>query len=255
MHLPNFDVLLTVLARPTGNDLENELHVWSVDLDGMKLSIRDAEQMLPESEKFRSDGFCLETIRTLYIKCHYLLRLLLGQYLGKGFYHQEFHYNEHGKPSLKNDSQNNACYFNLSNTGSICVYVFTKACDPGVDVEKIETIDNMNNIVERFFSSSEKIKYFALPEQNRKKIFFQYWVRKEALLKAIGTGLSYPLDKFDVISDETRNAPFYITTNHQNSETEWMIQDINIMDGYAAALALRSHYPDHPSRLRYFRLT
>ena len=246
--------MLNASGRPAGKDLENELHLWSVDLDRLKLSIRDAEQMLPESEKFRSQCFCLETIKARYIKSHYLIRLLLGQYLGTDFYHQEFHYNEHGKPSLGNDSKNNVCYFNLSNAENICVYVFTKDSDPGVDIEKIHAMDNMNSIVEIYFSLSEKIKYFSLSEQNRIKTFFQYWTRKEALLKAIGLGLSYPLDKFDVISNETRNAPFYITTNHQNSETEWMIQDVNILDGYAAALALRGHCLDHPSRFRYFRV-
>ena len=196
----------------------------------------------------------METIKARYIKSHYLIRLLLGHYLGNRFYRQEFYYNEHGKPLLENDQKNNACYFNLSNAGNIFVFVLTKAGDLGVDIEKINPMDNMDDIVERFFSSSEKNKYFMLSEKSRVNTFFTCWARKEALLKAMGLGLSYPLDRFDVISDEACNSPFFITTNHQTSETEWMIQDINILDGYAAALALRGHSLDHLSRLRYFRL-
>ena len=234
-------------------NLHNEIHIWTADLDQLKINFEHHKYMLPDHEREKAKRFRFEILRARYIKSHYLLRFLLGHYLGTNFYHQEFDYNEYGKPSLKKDNENKLIYFNLSNSGNICVFVFTNNDDLGVDVENICDMTNMDNIVEHFFSPSENIKFCSLPEQNRKKTFFKYWTRKEALLKAMGVGLSYPLDKFDVLSDAENPSRVSIKTNYQNlKKTEWTIQDINVFDGFASAVALKDKNPDCVTRLRYF---
>ena len=241
-------------SRLNFRNLQNQVHIWAVDLDHLKLRGYRDDQRLPESERDRSERFRFEIISVRYVKCHYLLRVLLGQYLGTDFYHQEFYCNQHGKPSLKNERGSNSIYFNLSNSENICVFVFTEDGDIGVDVEKIHDMTNMDSIVESFFSPSENINFCSLPKQSRKKSFFKYWTRKEALLKAMGIGLSFPLDKVDVISGQEESSDAFIKTTELNSKTEWTIQDINIFEGFASALALKGNHLDCATRIQYFQL-
>jgi 4'-phosphopantetheinyl transferase len=234
-------------------NLQNEIHIWASDLDQWEIPGNKTEQKLPASERDKSERFRLEIIKTRYTKCHFLLRKLLGQYLGVDFYHKEFNYNEYGKPSLKNEKDNNLIYFNSSDSENICVFAFTKYGDVGIDVEKIHDLSDMGGIAESFFSSSEIKKLCSLPEHSKKNTFFKYWTRKEALLKAMGVGLSYPLDKLDVHSDEDNTSRVSITI-HQNTKTKWKIQDINIFDGFSSALALKDNNLNCNTRLRYFHL-
>ncbi len=214
----------------------------------------ESEQRLTESEREKSQRFRFEIIRTRYVNCHYVLRVLLGQYLGVDFYNQEFYHNQYGKPSLKNEKDSNSIYFNLSNSENICIFAFTKDGDLGVDIEKIHDMSDMGRIVESFFSPLENKKFCSLPECSRKKTFFNYWTRKEALLKAMGVGLSFPLDIFDVLFDEDDTSQVSITTRNQNAETEWTLRDIDIFEGFTSTLALEGNHPNCGTRLRYFQL-
>lgn len=236
-------------------NLQNEVHIWTVDLDNWKISCKKAEQMLPESEKEKSVHFRLEILRIRHIKCYFLTRLLLGQYLGVDFYNQEFNRNEHGKPSLKNEGDNNSIYFNISNSENICVFACTRDGDLGVDVEKIHDLPDMDRIVERLFSREENKIFHSLPEHTKKTSFFKYWTRKEALLKAMGRGLSFPPDEVNVIFDTTNEtSEYFIKTNETNAAREWTLHDISVFDGFASALALDGKHPDCSKRLRYFQL-
>jgi 4'-phosphopantetheinyl transferase len=234
-------------------NLQNEVHIWAVDLDHLKLPCNEAVQMLPEFEKKKSERFRFELLKTRYIKGHYLLRALLGMYLGIDFFNQEFHINKYGKPSLKNTQAEDSIYFNMSNSENTCICVFRQHGDIGVDVEKIYDMTNMDSIVERFFSPSENIKFCSLPEQSRKISFFKYWTRKEALLKGIGVGLSFPLHKIDVLYDQEETKGVFIKTKERDEQTEWTLRDINIFNGFASALALEGKHCDDAAKLRYFR--
>jgi 4'-phosphopantetheinyl transferase len=236
-------------------NLQNEIHIWAVDLDHVKMPGNEAEERLPTSERDKSERFRFETIRTRYAKCRFLLRVLLGQYLGVEFYNQEFHLNQHGKPSLESIKDRNPIFFNASNSENICLYAFMQNGEIGIDIEKIHDLSDMGRIVERFFSPVEIKTFYSLPEHNRKKTFFKYWTRKESLLKAMGVGLSFPLDKVDVITGgEEEMSEVFIKTEELNMETEWTLRDINVFEGFAAALALEGKHLDCRARVRYFRL-
>jgi len=235
--------------RDPFNDLLNQVHLWTVDLGQWSLPCLDALKMLPENERRKSERFRFEILRTRYIKGHYLLRLLLGQYLGIDFYNQEFNLNEYGKPSLQKEKESNTINFNFSNSENICVYAFTKEGDLGIDIEKIHDLPDVDQIVERFFSPDEKKLFRSFPEDAKKTSFFKYWARKEALLKAMGVGLSIPLDEVNVLyADKDASRVF---TKHNG--TEWTLDDIDIFNGFASALALEGKHCADAPKLRYFR--
>jgi 4'-phosphopantetheinyl transferase len=232
----------------------NAVHVWAIDLDQLKISESDTQLMLSESEREKMTHFRFEKQRMRYVNSHFLFRILLGRYLGVDYYHKEFDKNHHGKPSLKNGEGYDTIYFNLSDSGNIWVCAFAKNCDVGVDIEWVHDLSEMQAIVEDFFSPMENRQFFSTPEHLRKETFFKFWTRKEALLKAMGVGLSFPLNQVDVLSGQCMTSEATIKVKGPSGETEWILHDINLLDGFASALAFESRYPDNPLQVQYFQI-
>jgi 4'-phosphopantetheinyl transferase len=67
-----------------------------------------------------------------------------------------------------------------------------------VDVEAVRELCDADAIAARFFSPRERQCYLALDPRDRPLAFFRCWTRKEAFIKAVGDGLHFPLDAFDV---------------------------------------------------------
>ncbi|TMV45527.1 4'-phosphopantetheinyl transferase superfamily protein [Paenibacillus mesophilus] len=102
--------------------------------------------------------------------------------------------NEYGKPALEGDA---AFSFNLSHSGGWVVLAWSATALPlGIDVEQIVPIDY--RIAESFFTSREKVDLFAREGDGRLDYFYRLWTLKESYIKAIGKGLSMPLDRFTV---------------------------------------------------------
>lgn len=95
---------------------------------------------------------------------------------------------EHGKPSL---AEHPEIMYNMSHANGIAVCLMAdREC--GVDCEGIRPY--RPNVVKRAFSESEKKLIENAPENERDLLFFRMWTLKEAYVKAIGIGISYPLN-------------------------------------------------------------
>ena len=70
--------------------------------------------------------------------------------------------------------------------------------DIGVDVEALRVVDDALALAERNFSAAECAALASAPPVHRDLAFLQIWTRKEACLKAIGSGLSIAPETFDV---------------------------------------------------------
>ncbi|MGX1829799.1 4'-phosphopantetheinyl transferase family protein [Paenibacillus taichungensis] len=108
--------------------------------------------------------------------------------------------NQYGKPSL-NLSHHAGVQFNVSHSGDWIALISGGDADLGVDVEKIAPIDM--KIAERFFSLTESGFLAEEPAEMQLETFYRLWTLKESYIKAVGMGLSMPLDSFSMI----RNAP------------------------------------------------
>lgn len=70
----------------------------------------------------------------------------------------------------------------------------SSVCPVGVDVEEVRHIPEADHIAKRWFSS-EEFEWMG-KEEDPNRAFLRCWVRREAFVKAIGTGLAFPLDSF-----------------------------------------------------------
>ena len=110
----------------------------------------------------------------------------------------------------------------------------------GIDIEQERTLADMMSIAGRFFSTAEARELATLSGEQRAHAFHRCWARKEAYIKALGLGLSLPLESFRVSLLPGEPASLKEILGSPGLEAEWLIQDLPVTDGYAAALAVRS---------------
>ncbi|HLW65990.1 MAG TPA: 4'-phosphopantetheinyl transferase superfamily protein, partial [Gemmataceae bacterium] len=108
----------------------------------------------------------------------------------------------------------------------------------GVDIEQIRPDFATDEIAKRFFSEREWQALRALPTVERTAAFFRCWTRKEAFIKAIGEGLSFPLDAFAVSLAPGEPAVLRWLRDQPDAVQRWSFRDITALPGFLAALAV-----------------
>jgi 4'-phosphopantetheinyl transferase len=220
------------------------LHSPVVDIVGARLDAPTEVsaalwQLLSRDEQERARKFRYAQHRQHYIVARASLRRLLAERLRIAPRAVEFVETKYGKPRLASMHGPANVEFNLSHSGNIALYAFTRGCAVGVDVELIREVSDADGLAERFFSASETALLRALPVDRRSLAFLACWTRKEAFIKALGLGLSCPLDAFDVTIDP--DAPARITRIEEGIDTvaNWKMQGFTPYRGYIAAVACR----------------
>ena len=160
--------------------------------------IRALVRLLDCAERDRASRFVLERDRFRFIVGRARLRQQLSARLGVPPEAIELAYGRHGKPRLAGPYAKSNLRFNLSHSEDLAVYAFAYGREVGVDVEAVRELRDLDDIAVRFFSRRENAAYRALAPCDKPLGFFNCWTRKEAFIKALGDGLYYPLDRFDV---------------------------------------------------------
>ena len=178
--------------------LGNVITVWTASLDRDDKERAEWEAMLSPEEKARADRFHFVKDRNRFVAGRGLLRELLGKYIHQEPAGLEFAYGPYGKPALSGANAAKGVSFNLAHSGGLAVYAISRQRNLGIDVERIQPESAGEDIARRYFSLREVSDLQSLPPEERVEAFFRCWTRKEAYLKALGTGLQTPLDSFSV---------------------------------------------------------
>lgn len=218
---------------------DNEIHVWSANIDQPNSVIQELTQTLSEDELKRADRFYFDKHKNRFITCRGILRNILGNYLEIAPEKIQFCYSDRGKPALL--PNNNNLYFNLSHSENMAVYAMTRKLQIGVDIEYIRPITDAEEIAKRFFSESEYKLIQSLPENQKQLAFFNCWTRKEAYIKAIGQGLAYSLDKIEVSLIPGESPRIISIGGDTNLANNWSIYELKLNNSYAAALAIEEN--------------
>jgi 4'-phosphopantetheinyl transferase len=175
-----------------------EVHVWKVDL-GPGISAPADDDTLSADERARAARFHRAPDRARSIAARVALRTLLGEYTGVAPGMLRFANGPNGKPALAPGSPDGAPRFNVAHSGRLVLLAFA-TCDVGIDVEEVRPGIEVGELAGRFFSADEAAALKAAPQSGRDGLFFRIWTRKEAFLKARGSGLSSPLNNFTTTS-------------------------------------------------------
>lgn len=219
------------------------IHIWQVNLDLSKPQLSNLWDLLSPTEQQRALRFKFDQHRNRFIAAKGSLRILLSRYLSKDPVSIDFFTNKYGKPFLTEQNENAPLYFNASDSQDLALFALSHEELIGVDIEYMRTtIDNLA-IGQRFFSAAEYqfLSQFKIDQQQ--KVFFQIWTLKEAFIKALGLGLSFPLKDFDVAIDDSK-AYLAAVRGHNLHARDWTLHSFPISDDFMGALAIKSQIKD-----------
>lgn len=220
------------------------VHVFRIDLrDGARAA--SLRPLLSPEELERADKFYFDHDRHAYIIARGALRLLLGGALGLDPRELRFGYGPHGKPFLDEAGNDmiRACgaEFNVSHSHELALIALTAGRRVGVDVEFMRPRVAEEPLAERFFSPREAAALRALPSPRRRQGFFAGWTRKEAFIKALGSGLSLALDSFDVSLDPDAPPELLELRGDAQAAGSCRVVALDPAPGYAGALVAQGH--------------
>ena len=200
----------------------DEVHVWTASLDSA--GTLDQSQVLTEDELELANGLQFDDVRRRFVASRVALRLVLSRYLDVPPQELQFAYGTHGKPRLKvrgrvSFATGKYCHlveplvaketrslrshqFNLAHSGDLALIAVALNCEIGVDIEQIRPVHHLEQLARRYFHPAEATAVCATDVTCRAIAFLRCWTRKEAVLKAIGSGIQYPLDAFQVSMEE-----------------------------------------------------
>ncbi|MFI1562701.1 4'-phosphopantetheinyl transferase family protein [Streptomyces sp. NPDC020490] len=196
-----------------------------------RLALRRAQELLDADERARAGAFHRPRDRDAYVVAHATLRGVLSLLLGVPADALPLVREPcagcggpHGRPALRT----RGVHFSLSHSGDL-VMVALAPTPVGVDVEGLATAQAVLG-AQSALHAAEAAELARLPAHERPAAFTRTWVRKEAYLKGLGTGL---------VRDPALD---YVGTGPRPAAPapEWTLRDVLVPAGYAAAVALRT---------------
>lgn len=212
------------------------IHLWRIPLDDAANRLSEWNALLSPDEAARAAAFYFERDRLRYATGRGILRTLLGRYIDQRPRDLVFSYNPQGKPALRDHSQ---LQFNLAHSNVVAVLAIGLGQPLGVDIEHLRTIDDIDSLARNTFSPRENAEFVRVPAYEKVQAFFNCWTRKEAYIKAIGEGLSHPLDSFDVSLLPGETARVVQVAGQPEAARQWTLYDIPLSTEYIGALATR----------------
>jgi 4'-phosphopantetheinyl transferase len=213
----------------TGRDV----HLWTARLEASEDNFARAFSWLSPDEVERADRFRFDRHRSGFVLGRAVLRALLASYLRIAPREASFTYGPKGKPALAGAG----LFFNVSNSGDLAACAFTLDCEIGVDIEQSRRLVEIEGIARRFFALEEVTELMGLAEGRRRAAFFNCWTRKEAYIKAVGDGLSVPLDSFRVTLEPGVPARMVSLDGSAAAAQRWTLHAFTPAPDYAGAIA------------------
>jgi 4'-phosphopantetheinyl transferase len=224
------------------------IHVWGVSLDVPESAVDEAQGTLSREERRQAERFRTGELRRRFIVRRAGLRELLAKYLGDSPRAICLDRGAFGKPALAAPWSDSRLQFSTSHSADLGLVAVAIDITLGIDIERIRPLRDFEGLVRRFFAAPETDALRRLPESERLGAFFHAWSRKEALLKALGTGLSLGLDRV-IVSLSADDARVIAIEGTPQPARQWHLDDLRPAPGFAAALAR----PVSPCRLECFR--
>jgi len=163
------------------------------------------------------------------------LKALLGVYLGLSAESVVLRNDEHGRPELV-APWNALLQFNWSHSTGKAIIAVARGITPGIDIERVYSRARALDIAERFFHPEEAAALTRLDESQRERAFLQLWTGKEAVVKALGRGIAFGLQRFCLAVLPT--PPQLLWLDGDDAST-WQVHPIDIDADHVASLAWR----------------
>lgn len=209
------------------------IDVWLISLQEPP---EGARALLDSNEIERADRFYFEHHRRRFIAAHAGLRRILALYTGMHPQKLIFSANRYGKPRLIDAD---GLTFNLSHSADSALVAVGQDFPLGVDIECFSG-RNYSGIARHSFSPEENMALKHLPSWQKAMAFFHIWAQKEAFIKAVGMGLSYPTTRFTVPA----RLPLRAQVLDPLADKEWQMRGFTPFLACSAALCCDTRVED-----------
>lgn len=189
------------------------------------------QHLLDEAERRRCERFHFERDRLIFSAAHALLRAALSAWLGN--WQGGFRSDPHGKPELYPPVGEPRLRFNLTHTHGLVACALVAGYDIGIDAERMESSRPLLELAEHNFADVEIAQLRAGDGAARVACFYRFWTLKEAIIKAIGEGLSLPLKRFAFTLE-----PLSLAIDGEDARG-WHTQEFGDLPEHAMAIAVR----------------
>lgn len=213
-----------------------DVHVWRVDLDHSAPALLARGTTLSPQEQARADRFRFMVDRRRWVAAHMALRLILAENTDTAPERLCFAHGPQGKPTIA--GAGDAPHFNLSHSRALALIAVTRLGPVGIDVEWRRPQAPILEIARRVCAPGELATLCGLPPAHRVEAFYTCWTRKEALIKAEGSGMTAALDHFEVTLDPDQPARALQVHGDREAAAGWAVRDLDPGPGYAGALAV-----------------
>ena len=214
------------------------VHLWRASLAPGAEELARLARVLSEEERSRAERFRFPVHRDRFVAGRGIQRLLLARYLDADPASLVYRAARHGKPEFAGPLADRGLRFNVSNAGDRMLLGVTMERELGVDLEEVRPMSDALPIARRFFSAAENEVFAVVTEEERDAAFFACWTRKEAFIKAVGDGLTMPLDSFDVTLRRGEPARLICTRPDPAEAARWTLREVDAGPGWAAAIVV-----------------
>lgn len=222
--------------------------------------------ILSGGERSRYERFRFEQDRLDYLVAHGVLRVLLGNQLGRSPGDVTFDTNRYGRPEIADHQARERIRFNLSHSLGLACCVLCGDMPCGIDVERRANVENLvrpsevalgrqrdrrqsngqddgmrlDTLARQFFSRDEAEVIRQSSGREKQQRFLTIWTLKEAYVKARGMGLSLPLDSFSMQLHNDEQTEIRFEDSHFDDPASWCFHRRQIDEDSFAAIALRT---------------
>lgn len=220
-------------ALPVCKKSANKLDVYySLDLLKQQEKKEVYWATLDQREQSVANRFKRPILTERYVVAHGLLRESLANYVDESAAELEFSVTDRGKPFLTKYPE---LSFNMSHTeNSWALAVVQSRCELGLDIEYFKKRESWAGLVKKCFSVEEAEYWHGLNVEDQGLVFYQFWVRKEAFVKAVGQGITLGLDA--CVLNPNKIDQFMRVPESCALAEGWKVYPLNLADDLLAAV-------------------
>jgi 4'-phosphopantetheinyl transferase len=212
----------------------DDVQVWGILLEVTDSELPRAASLLSRDERERAERLISEGHRRQFIAAHAMLRTILSRYCGASPEQLAIRRTSDGKPFL---SECPSIRFNLTHSHGRALIAVARDREVGVDLEQVRRDADVVRLAKRFLSEKDLAFIERGDPAQRHERFLQTWVAREAVFKADGRGMTFPLhrDYVELTGDGTEGC--LVLGDAESDERRRPIRFLSLGPGWIGAVA------------------
>ena len=213
----------------TGCPFTDELAVFRLAVPTLAGVANRLESLLTPAEQDRANRYHRPADRLRFVGGRGLLRILAGQYSHQPPDRVQLDSRAGHKPALLNAP---GVQVSVSHGGNWVLMAVGRGEPVGIDVERVDESVDYQAVAQTSFGPADRQCMIAAGDPRR--VFYECWTRKEALVKATGTGIT---DDFCHIPTRTGN--HVVDSRVSGVAGAWVVAGFAVDAAHPAAVAFR----------------